>query len=114
MATEVDPIVQAVGGAGGVAGLSYLLWKAYLSVKSDNKSDTKGDNVDARINQFTSQLQAQLDKALKRADELQTAYNLLQAENAKTAALLAVAQTRAEYLATENQRLLADMSSVHQ
>lgn len=105
----IDP--AKVGGVGGaliiLAGLLYAAWQRV-------KQDGKGDNVDARVNQFTSQLQAQLDKAIARADTLQVAYNQLQVECAKTAAQLAATQTRAEFLAAENQRLQQDLQVLRQ
>lgn len=82
----------------GIVALPFVAYKVWQMVKQD----TKGDNVDARIQQFTSSLQTQLDKAIERSDKLQVAYNAVVSE-------LASAKVRAEFLATENERLRQDL-----
>lgn len=105
MAEELDPIVKVVGGGGGIAAISYVAWQFYKLIKSDVKQDAKGDNVDARISAFTSTLQTQLDKAITRADNLQFELSKLQITNADLSSKNSTAQARAEFLASENQRL---------
>lgn len=87
-----------LAGLGAAGAMLYKLWR-------DNKSEAKGDNVDERIERFTSALQAQLDKAILRADALQTSYNAVVLE-------LASAKARAETLAYQNERLLEELQTL--
>lgn len=112
MSAEIDAVTQIGGGAVGIAGISYVIWKLYGQIKSDVKQDAKGDKVDDRINNFTTQLQAQLDKAIVRSDNLQVAFNQLQKECNIVSAQLATAQARAEFLAKENQDLRDELGAM--
>jgi uncharacterized membrane-anchored protein YhcB (DUF1043 family) len=103
----IDPKTLGTGAA-AVLALLAIVYNAFKILKQD----AKGDKVDDRVNQFTTQLQAQLDKAIARSDKLQVDYNSLQAEFAKVSSQLAVAQARAEFLATQNLQLSTDLQNL--